>query len=395
MEGVQPAVLRWARETAGLSPDDAAKALALNAAKGLNPAQRVLALESGAAAPTRPLLEKMAKAYRRPLLAFYLAEPPKKGDRGSDFRTLPDRERDNAQLDALVRDIKVRQGIIRSILEDTEAEPLPFIGSANADESADDLARTISRHVHFSLDEFRARKDPNEAFAYLRDCIEEAGVFLLLLGNLGSYHTNISIEVFRGFALADHLAPLIVINDSDARAAWSFTAFHELVHLWLGVTGVSGTNESQNTIERFCNDVASEILLPEAELAQLTELRNTDSAKADATISTFARQRNISRSMIAYKLFRKRIIDHDLWNSLTKRFDDQWREQKRQESEKNKELEGGPNYYVVRRHRIGQALLGLVRRSLDDGTITYTKAGLVLGVKPGSVAPLLKAGEKR
>jgi hypothetical protein len=43
----------------------------------------------------------------------------------------------------------------------------------------------------------------------------------------------------------------------------------------------------------------------------------------------------------------------------------------------------------VRRHRVGSALLGLVRRSLDDGTITYTKAGRVLGVKPRNVEPLL------
>jgi len=33
--------------------------------------------------------------------------------------------------------------------------------------------------------------------------------------------------------------PFIVINDQDARAAWSFTALHEVAHLGLGTTGVS------------------------------------------------------------------------------------------------------------------------------------------------------------
>jgi hypothetical protein len=50
---------------------------------------------------------------------------------------------------------------------------------------------------------------------------------------------------------------------------------------------------------------------------------------------------------------------------------------------------GGPNYYIVKRHRVGDALLGLMRRAIDEGTTTYTKAGRVLGVKPTNVEPLL------
>jgi hypothetical protein len=46
-------------------------------------------MELGDDEPTRPVLLKMAKTYHRPLLVFYLAEPPRTGDRGQDFRTLP------------------------------------------------------------------------------------------------------------------------------------------------------------------------------------------------------------------------------------------------------------------------------------------------------------------
>lgn len=47
------------------------------------------------------------------------------------------------------------------------------------------------------------------------------------------------------------------------------------------------------------------------------------------------------------------------------------------------------SYYVVKRHRLGNALLDLVRRSLIENTITPTKAGHVLGVKPRNVEPLV------
>ena len=93
--------------------------------------------------------------------------------------------------------------------------------------------------------------------------------------------------------------------------------------------------------------------------------------------------------MVAYKLYRTGRIGKTMWAALDERFREDWLAYRQRESEKTKKVEGGPNYYIVRRHRIGDALLGLVRRSLDEGTITYTKASRVLGVKPRNVEPLL------
>jgi Zn-dependent peptidase ImmA (M78 family) len=90
----------------------------------------------------------------------------------------------------------------------------------------------------------------------------------LLAGNLGSHHSAIPVSAFRGFAIADPIAPFIVINDGDAKAAWSFTLLHELVHLWLGATGVSG-GVPEMQIERFCNEVAGAFLLSPVDLQAL------------------------------------------------------------------------------------------------------------------------------
>src|SRR3546814_3348390 len=97
---------------------------------------------------------------------------------------------------------------------------------------------------------------------------EAAWIYVLLIGNLGSHHSAIDIDAFRGFALADPIAPFVVINDRDAKTAWSFTLLHEVAHLWIGATGVSGGHFEGST-EQFCNDVASSFLLPPRELAQL------------------------------------------------------------------------------------------------------------------------------
>src|SRR5690348_15402575 len=118
MIAVSPHILTWARETAGLSLVDAAHKLAIGKARGVGPEDRLAAFERGDEKITRPLLLKMAKQYRRPLITFYLRETPARGDRGEDFRTLPERRDDaEALVDALLRDVRARQGTVRSILE--------------------------------------------------------------------------------------------------------------------------------------------------------------------------------------------------------------------------------------------------------------------------------------
>ncbi|MCC6586345.1 MAG: ImmA/IrrE family metallo-endopeptidase [Bryobacterales bacterium] len=394
MSAIQPRVLAWARETAGLSLGQAADVLGLNASKGKTPAERLTALEEGVDEPTRPLLLKMAKTYRRPLLTFYLAEPPRMGDLGQDFRALPHHDRNRPTVDALVRDIKARQGLVRSMLEDVDAEPLSFVASANPRIAPAALAQQIVTKLDFSRHQFRAARNVELAFEYLRGRIENAGVFVLLLGNLGSHHTNIAVHLFRGFALADAIAPMIVINDQDAKAAWSFTAIHELTHLWLGQTGISGT-DAENTVERYCNDVAGELLLPENELEVFGPIAAERSfQRLVAEITAFADRNRVSRTMTAYRLRRTGYLTQPVWLQLQAHFATEWAQFRQREAARFKASENGPSYYVVRRHRVGHALLGLVRRSLDEGTITYTKAGRVLGVKPRNVEPLLSAGRK-
>ena len=391
MPAIQPDILTWARETAGLSLEDAARAIGLREARGRTAADRLANLENGTEEPPRALLVKMAHAYKRSLLVFYLAAPPKAGDRGKDFRTLPGPERFNPDLDALIRDIDARQDLVRSMLQDSETPAVNFVSRATIETPVHDLAKQIADNLGFSLQRFRAAAKVDGAFGYLRDTIERAGIFVLLLGNLGSHHTNIPVEIFRGFALADHLAPMIVINDQDTRTAWSFTALHELVHLWLGDTGVSGS-DATSKIERYCNDVAGEILLPATELTSFPN--NLMVHRALRVISEFAQERMVSRAMVAYKLLRAGLITKSTWTELTDEFNKEWQATKQQKADKPKIPDGGPSYYVVRRHRVGAALLGLVRRSLDDGIITYTKAGRVLGVKPRNVEPLLQIGSR-
>ena len=178
MAALNPKIFTWARQTAGLSLEQAAQAIGLKDAFGLTGAERLAALEQGEAELSRPLLVRMAKAYRRSLLVFYLPEPPRTGNRGQDFRMVPGAPPPafDADLDALLRDIRARQNIVKSLQEDLEAEPVSFIGSVDIATPAAILAGSIAKSIHFELPEFRAQKTSDNAFAYLRRKVEDSGV---------------------------------------------------------------------------------------------------------------------------------------------------------------------------------------------------------------------------
>ncbi len=390
MPAVNPKILAWARETAGLSLEKAADAIQLGAARGLSGAERLEALENHQWEPSRALLRRMAEKYRRPLIVFYSRRPPDKGNRGEDFRRAPNAPPldYDPQLDALVRNVRARHDLARSLLEDEEAPPLDFVNSHTMQQGAPAVAESIRATIDFDVGEFRSARDVEAAFSYLRSCMERQGIFVLLVGNLGSHHSNIPATTFRGYAIADVIAPFIVINDNDAHAAWSFTALHEAAHLWLGQTGISGPSH-EAAIEVFCNNVAGQILLARAEIQELRDLMGLSIDEVINRISPFAAERNVSRRLVAYQLLRANSIGEGRYKEVCERLHDDWLKSKEKAPDAARDNSSGPNYYVVRRHRLGPALLNLARRSLDGGALTPTKAAQLLAVKPVSVRALL------
>ena len=297
---------------------------------------RLRAMEDGERPPTRAMLSRMAKQYHRPLVAFYLAQPPRRANWGRDFRApSTDRSaRDEAVLDALVRNVQARQGLLRSAMldDDDDLAPLRFLGSATLDTPVTRVVADIRDTLGLQPAEFRAARNPDEAFRLLRAHAERAGIFVLLLGNLGSHHTDLDVVVFRGFALLDDFAPFVVVNPKDSAGARSFTLLHELAHLWLREPGVSA-GDPPDPVEVYCNRVASNFLLPPNELAG-----------------------------------------------------------KKRERQRLAERDSGPTYGVLVRHSLGSRLIDLTFRLEASGSLTATKVGRVLGVNPRNAHTIVAAG---
>ncbi|WP_446001284.1 helix-turn-helix domain-containing protein [Stenotrophomonas maltophilia] len=115
--GIQPSVMRWARESAGMSVDDVATRLKRQLAE-------VESWESGDGAPTYPQLERLAyELYKRPLAVFFLPEPPQEVSPRQQFRTLPAEELASLSRDTYLHLRKARAYQVG--LEDLYSETNP------------------------------------------------------------------------------------------------------------------------------------------------------------------------------------------------------------------------------------------------------------------------------
>lgn len=135
------------------------------------------------------------------------------------------------------------------------------------------------------------------------DRVEGLGFLVMVNGVVGSNtHRKLDPREFRGFALADRMAPLIFINGADTKAAQIFTLAHELAHLWLGeaaLDDVDLTSASEEGTERWCNQVAAEVLVPIS--AIVAEMTAEDSVTTQ--IDRLARRFKVSTLVALRRLY--------------------------------------------------------------------------------------------
>jgi len=141
-----------------------------------------------------------------------------------------------------------------------------------------------------------------EALRRFFDQADSTGVLVMVSGVvLNNNRRHLEPEEFRGFAMVDRLAPLVFINGADSKAAQMFTLAHELAHIWIGASALSDATAAvtpDQAVERWCNGVAAELLVPLAALRSLLE----DGEKLADTLARLARTFKVSTLVILRRL---------------------------------------------------------------------------------------------
>jgi Zn-dependent peptidase ImmA (M78 family)/DNA-binding XRE family transcriptional regulator len=372
-------VVKWARERAGLSEDELATHL-----KNVKPSS-IGAWERGESLPTFSQAEKLSEKLRVPFAVLFMDEPPEIKLPIPDLRTVSNvRQKPSLEFFDVVCDALLRQRWYREFQEQREAEQLPFVGSFRAGDQVGAVAEDMADRLEINEGLRHECSTWQSFFVSFVQRAERLGVLVMRSGVVRHNPTRtLAVEEFRGFAISDNLAPLVFINSRDAKAAQIFTLAHELAHIWIGASGISNPKlksrptEKYADIERFCNQVAAQLLVPAASFEkwwtdQRTVAENVRAVATHFRVSAIvALKRSYDLEKISYPLF-ARLLDDEF---------------KKFEKVKKEDEEGGGNFWASFNARNSPTFVKAILSSVRQDKLTYRDAAGLLGIR---VETLLK-----
>ena len=362
---LKPALIVWARERASLSPDELASRM------GVTP-ERVAQWEANGEL-TYKQAEKLARSTHTPIGYLFLSTPPEEKMPIPDYRTVGNQAMQRPSPDLLdtIYQCQRQQDWYRNYLIDSGAQPLPFVGSVHTNDGAMSAAGAIRGKLGLASGERLAARTWEEALRMMFMHVEDAGILVMRSGIVGNNtHRKLSVEEFRGFTLCDDYAPLIFINSADSKSAKMFTLAHELTHIWLGLSGISNPTviaENGQSVERFCNAVAAEVLIPLADVRTAWQA-NED---LDEAVTHLANRFKVSRLVAIRRAHDAGLISRD---EMQETYD--------AEVEHLAAIArgGGGDYYRTQGSRLGHSFLTALILSALEGKTLYRDAFRLLGV---------------
>lgn len=372
---VTPALLLWARTRSGIDDDVWETRF-----------PKYEAWLEGDAKPTLKQLEGFARKTHTPVGYFFLDEPPVETVPIPDFRTVRDRPvgsggSGTALLDAVSADLldtvyvcQARQEWYRDNQLLNGEAPLDFIGSASVDTPVNEVADRMREMLDWTTAARLRLTTWDAALTRLRENAEAAGILVMISGIVGSNtHRKLDPEEFRGFALVDQYAAVVFVNGADSKAAQVFTLAHELAHLWLGETALSDlAPQSTRTYqqERWCNQVAAELLVP------MDEFRSVFEPDLDLRdqLHPLAERFRVSTQVI---LGRMREAGALTWDGYLAEL----RIERDRTAEIVSQRAGGGNFYNTKPVQVGKRFARELIASTLEGRTPYTEAFRLLNVK--------------
>ena len=377
LTGINPDVLRWARERSGLSVADVARKFSKSPAA-------ISGWEAGETSPTYVQLEKLAyQVYKRPVAIFFFPKPPEEPDKISEFRTLPSSERDSLSSDTryAVRLAESMQIALRELNEGVNPSPRRIFDEVLTflNEPPDRLAERTRSYVGITVEGQREWSSTADALENWRTTIEDSGIYV--------FKRSFKQKEISGFSLMDEEFPVIFLNNSTPPTRQVFTLWHEVAHILLNTSGVTKEDDSfiellvgdSKVIEVQANAFAGEFLVPSEHLNSLVD----SSPYSDEYFSSLADRYHVSREVVLRKHSDRGLVTQQFYEDKVR----EWSEQYVASASSST----GGNYYNIQVSYLGQKYLELVFRRYYQGRIDLSQLANYVNVKARHVPALEQA----
>lgn len=375
---VSPAVLVWARTSAGYDIATASSKLKLDE-------DRIAAWESGDDQPSIPQLRKLAELYKRPLAVLYLPEPPLTFQPMHDFRRLPDLGPRffSPALTLEIRRAQQRRELALEMLDEAGDDAPSFLLETSLGSDVDVAGDAIRKALGVDYKTQAAWRDPRVAFLAWRARIEALGVLVFQAA-------TIERDEASGFAYWSDRLPFMVVNRKDAYARRSFSLLHELAHLMLHQSGVSDLDidaprpQHDERVETFCNQVAAAALMPRAQFLAEPLVAEKGAGRhdwSDEAIKALSLTYGVSREAVVRRLLTFSRATTAFYQQKRAQYATEFRQQLEAQKAQNADKPIPRNMPRETVANLGRTLVGLILENYRQDRLSLSEVSGYLGVK--------------
>ncbi len=370
---VKAALLRWARESAGLDLDEAAHKIGLKR-------KTLRQWEELGGYPTARQLEQLGEKYHRPTAAFFLPEPPREPAIPTDFRRFPaHREHPIGPSTRLaLRRARWLQRIFIELSRELESTRTRLTLATRLGDDASSAAQEVRNLIGVSVEVQSIWRTPGRALREWRHAVEARGVLVF------QFRLEPEEKV-RGFCLAGDV-PVVALAKVESPAGRVFTLFHELGHILLARPGLCAPEEAEAKngksrgvddaakIERFCDAFSGSLLVPRETLLGRPEVIAYQRGKEEleAVVQKCTRTFAVSRVMLLRRMHDEGLVQPAVYWPLMSRW-----------LRSNAPRRGGgvstPPERVL--SELGSTFVNRVLHGLDAGAVTYSDVAEYLALR--------------
>lgn len=179
-------------------------------------------------------------------------------------------------------------------------------------------------------------------------------------------------DSIRAFSRAQNGQAVIVVDTGDTAYARVFSALHEYCHVVLRTPGICDLDEHRD-VERYCNEVAAGVLLPDDLLvgALLDSQFGRSADKDDEQLKSLSHHLRVSQAALLIALRDRGTITQDAYDIM---------EARRQSRRGGGPSRRGGQYYPMAINKVGRRFARNVFCAVAEGTIDRQEAGALIGV---------------
>ena len=363
IDSINTIVLKQCREQLGLTISEVEKKI-----------KKIYQIENGEVNPTFKQIDILSALYNVPRWVFISDSLPKEYQFDEaipafrQFSQIHSDLFDDAKVRRLIAKVEQLRDLMIDLVEDMPDTAIDRFTPPAIEQQVTPEAAAIRIKKWLGID------DEAMPFDSWKQTVEKKNIFVFMTSKYAGW-SNIGKTTFRGLSVFHDTLPVIIINDSDAKKAQSFTLLHELGHLIKKENAIDNWENHSKAEENWCDEFAGNLLMPKSTVVKMTSGKAVDFN----LVKKISKDMNVSSYAFLVRLRQLALVEYSIYQKIETEIHREYIEIQT----RLKERSGGPARNRPKEvfNQYGRVFSNVVFQAYNDHEIGLHKLSSLFGLK--------------